>query len=228
MKIGGSGVDPEIRALLEHSKSVRPLPDVVRARALERARAAMMTSPAPAGRAARVAVSAGWPWLRVAAAAAVFLALVAAGAVAAFRGRVPFPTELAPSSTPRVPPAVRAVAPAPRPVSPPVVLETTGETERPARAARPRESYAAELRLLQRAQAAYAGGDFADAMGVLAEHARRFPKGRLAEERDALRVRALVGAGRTPEARRAAAAFANRFPRSVLLPRLKEMLSAAK
>jgi hypothetical protein len=50
----------------------------------------------------------------------------------------------------------------------------------------------------------------------------------LAEERDALRIRALVGAGRTPEARRAAAAFANRFPRSVLLPRLKEMLSAAK
>jgi hypothetical protein len=228
MKTGGSGVDPEILALLEHSKMLRPLPEVVRTRALERARAAM-TSPAPAGRvAARVAASTGWPWLRVAAAAAVFLALVAAGAVAAFRGRVPVQGELARSSSARVPPPVRAVVPAQRPVPPPVELEATGETERPARAARPHESYAAELGMLQRAQAAYARGDFADALGLLAEHARRFPKGRLAEERDALRVRALVGAGRTPEARRAAAAFANRFPRSVVLPRLKEMLSAAE
>ena len=227
MKTGGSGVDPEIRALLEQSKTLRPLPEVVRARALERARAAM-SSPAPAGRAARVAASAGWPWLRVAAAAAVFLALVGAGAVAAFRGRVSIPGELARSSSPRVPPPVRAVVPAQQPVPPQVEIETTGETERPARAARPHESYAAELRMLQHAQAAYAGGNFADALALLAEHARRFPKGRLAEERDALRVRALVGAGRTPEARRAAAAFANRFPRSVVLPRLKEMLSAAK
>src|SRR5437868_4634746 len=180
MRTGGSGVDPEIRALLEHSKTLRPLPEVVRARALERARAAM-SSPAPAGRAAaRVAASAGLPWLRVAAAAAVFLALVGAGAVAAFRGRVPVSGELARSSGPRVPPTVRTVVAAQRPV-PPVELETTGETERPARAARPHESYAAELRMLQRAQAAYAGGDFADALGLLAEHARRFPKGRLAE-----------------------------------------------
>ena len=33
MKTGGSGVDPEIRALLEHSKTLRPLPEVVRAHA---------------------------------------------------------------------------------------------------------------------------------------------------------------------------------------------------
>jgi outer membrane protein assembly factor BamD (BamD/ComL family) len=82
------------------------------------------------------------------------------------------------------------------------------------------ESYAAELELLQRAQAAYAGRDFTDALTVVAEHRRRFPNGRLTEEREALRVRALKGAGRTNESRAAAASFAARFPRSVLLPRL--------
>jgi hypothetical protein len=90
------------------------------------------------------------------------------------------------------------------------------------------ESYAAELDLLKRAQAAYAERDFADALVLVAKHAQRFPKGRLAEEREALRVRSLAGAGRRVEARRAAAAFADRFPRSVLMPRLQEALEVAE
>jgi hypothetical protein len=53
----------------------------------------------------------------------------------------------------------------------------------------------------------------------LAEHGRRFPSGSLAEEREALRVRALSGSGQSDAARRAARAFATRFPRSVLLSR---------
>ena len=54
------------------------------------------------------------------------------------------------------------------------------------------ESYAAELALLQRAQVAYAGRDFPGALALVAEHARQFPNGRLAEEREALRVRSLA------------------------------------
>jgi len=57
---------------------------------------------------------------------------------------------------------------------------------------------------------------------LIAEHARRFPNGRLAEEREALRVRSLADSGRMADARRAVAAFGARFPRSVLLPRLQE------
>jgi hypothetical protein len=56
-----------------------------------------------------------------------------------------------------------------------------------------------------------------------AQHARRFKTGRLVEEREALRVKALAGLGRTEEARRAAAAFRARFPRSVLLPAVSQM-----
>jgi hypothetical protein len=87
------------------------------------------------------------------------------------------------------------------------------------------ESYAAERGLLQRAQVAYARHDLPAALVLVAEHARRFPSGRLAEEREALRVRSLAASGRAGAARRAVSAFAARFPRSVLLPRLQRSVA---
>jgi len=48
----------------------------------------------------------------------------------------------------------------------------------------------------------------------------------LLEEREALRVKALSGLGRVEEARRAAHAFEARFPRSVLLPAVNQMLDS--
>ena len=95
---------------------------------------------------------------------------------------------------------------------------------RPHRAARftaVRESYAAELELLQRAQAAYASQDYLETLTLVEKHGRQFPNGRLAEEREALRVRSLAASGRPDEERRAVAAFTRRFPRSVLLSRLQ-------
>jgi hypothetical protein len=61
---------------------------------------------------------------------------------------------------------------------------------------------------------------------VVARHAHRFPNGRLSEEREAFRIRSLVGSGQTDEGRRAVTAFARRFPRSVLLPRLQATVNA--
>jgi hypothetical protein len=78
---------------------------------------------------------------------------------------------------------------------------------------------ALELSLLQRARAAVAAGHFTAALTALGEQARRFPKSRFREEREALRIRALDGAGQRREADRATQAFRERFPRSVLLPR---------
>jgi hypothetical protein len=75
----------------------------------------------------------------------------------------------------------------------------------------------AEMHLLRRAEGAYVRGDQRATLALLSEHAQRFPHGRLAEERDALRVQALAECGRAEEARRAAATFAERYPRSVLL-----------
>jgi len=99
------------------------------------------------------------------------------------------------------------------------------EIRRASRRATPtaQESYAAELALLRRAQVAYAARDYSATAALVAEHTRRFPNGRLAEEREAVRVRSLAGAGRKDEAQRAAQEFAAHFPRSVLLPRLREL-----
>jgi hypothetical protein len=108
------------------------------------------------------------------------------------------------------------------PLSPTVAPQSTftAKPHRSTRSATAQESYAAEIHLLTRAQVAYASREFTDTLALVAEHGRRFPSGRLAEEREALRVRALAGAGRTEESRRAAAAFTSQFPRSILLPRL--------
>ena len=101
-------------------------------------------------------------------------------------------------------------------------LKSLPRLQRSPRPATAQESYVAELDLLQRAQAAYAERDFSGALVLVAEHARRFPNGRLAEEREALRVRSLAGSEHGEEAHRAVEGFANRFPRSVLMPRLRQ------
>jgi hypothetical protein len=83
------------------------------------------------------------------------------------------------------------------------------------------DSAARELALLERARAAVASREFSTALGAIAEHQRRFPAGRLQEEREALRIRTLVALGRKDEARRVAERFRSRFPRSVLLARIE-------
>jgi hypothetical protein len=206
--------EPELQTLFATGKEIQELPDIVRARALSRARASM-ENPAPL----QVARPTGRRVLALAFAASTILLVGVAGAVVAIRTFTP---QALPSAQPISP---RHVTPAPTlPTAAPqatvVVPQAPIPSKHTVRPATPTESYTAELELLHRAQAAYAGRDFTSALAVVAEHRRRFPNGRLAEEREALRVRALGGAGRTSEARAAAASFAERFPRSVLLPKL--------
>lgn len=73
----------------------------------------------------------------------------------------------------------------------------------------------AERLLLSQAQSALARGRAGDALESLAEHERRFPEGILAEERKALEVSALQLDGRPDEAREAAEAFIEQYPRSI-------------
>src|SRR5206468_1672542 len=91
----------------------------------------------------------------------------------------------------------------------------------------PSDAMRDELHLLRRARAAVARGDFGAALSPIAEHTRRYRNGRLAEEREALRVKTLVGLGRTDEAWRAASSFRARFPHSVLLPAVSQMPASA-
>jgi len=214
----------EIETMLERGRAIRPLPDVVRARALARARATIATS-ADAASAPAAPVPARTHRWRIALAAAFTLLIGGAGAVAAVRGGVldrfrPAPAAVPATPAPVAPPRAdipAAVAQEPESIPKPI------EKRRAARPPTPQESYAAELGLLHRAHVTYASRDFSSALILIAEHTRRFPNGRLAEEREALRVRSLAGSGRTADARRAVATFSTRFPRSVLLPRLQEI-----
>jgi hypothetical protein len=201
--------------LLEHERRLVALPTVTRARALARARAALAASvgrPSPAvvattSRARSPRLS---RWL--AAAGVAFVAGAASGVAAyglGLRSRAVPPAVV---ETPPAPLSTLGRAAAPAATREPLVLDPPGP-----RSLTRADAVHAELRLLARARAAVVREDFAAALPLLAEHARRFRKGRLAEEREALRVKALAGLGRDRDAARAAAAFEARFPRSPLV-----------
>jgi hypothetical protein len=210
-------LSPELRALIERERDLPLVPVAQRARAMARARAALTAG----GTSAKVPMRAR-PGKRWAAAAAALLASAAVGAAAyEIRAHLARTPHIAPA--PRPTPVVAIAPAAPRPTA--TVEEQPEAPEPPATAPvlSRTEAARAELRLLRAARAAVARRDFAGALAPLAEHTRKFKNGRLTEEREALRVKALSGLGRTEEARRAAIAFRARFPRSVLLPAVSQM-----
>ncbi len=73
---------------------------------------------------------------------------------------------------------------------------------------------AAERNLIDTARAALARGDSAGTLAVLGRHQREFSKGKLVEEREALRVLALVRSGKGAEARQQGAQFQRAYPQS--------------
>lgn len=87
---------------------------------------------------------------------------------------------------------------------------------------------AMERELVERARMALARGQGAEALAALDRHAREFPRGRMAEERETLAIQALVQAGRTDEARARAARFRSAFPHSVFLPAVDALLEAPR
>ncbi len=222
MKRSFEVTDQDVDSTIARGRPIRRAPDVVRARLLARARTAAAAARTAPPVALPLATAQPERRLRVAVAAALLLASAGAGAAVALHARPPVAEQDDAVEAPaaRRPQPARALAfadtaaadPAPAPRS---------RLARAHRPLSPRESYAAELQLLQRAQSAYARRDYSAALAVAAEHARRFPTGRLAEEREALRVRSLVSVGRGDEAGAALNSFMSRFPRSVLLSRLQ-------
>jgi hypothetical protein len=78
-----------------------------------------------------------------------------------------------------------------------------------------------ELALLEAASGATRSGNAALALQRLTEYQRRFPKGKLALEARVLRIEALAGAGRKPEAQRLARAFLKGNPNSPIAARIR-------
>jgi len=199
---------PELRAIIDREREIPPVPAGQRARALARASA---TLAAPPTAVVRSRATSRPRWIPAAAALAASAAL-AAGAyelhVNIGAARPVVAGTSAAVTTPEKSPRLSAPAEipeAPRQPAPPALAESP------------------ELHLIRQAHAAVARGDFAAALRPIAEHARRYKDGRMAEEREALRVKVLAALGHTEEARRAAASFRARFPRSVLVPAISRM-----
>jgi TolA-binding protein len=219
-------LSPSVEALLVSERMFESQPENVRWRAVARARAVVQDG-IPASRAK--AWLSGWGLKTAVSGVVVTTALSAAAIRASHRSKAS-----APGGTPAF--EIKSRAPNPRGTpaytAPTTTQEdgvtSTSQEEAPVHTApaAPRtlhERYALELKVLQPAREAVARGDFSSALATLAEHERRFPNGQLAEEREALRVQALSGLGRTEEAGRAAAVFRERFPASVLLSRMRSL-----
>ena len=85
---------------------------------------------------------------------------------------------------------------------------------------------AAEQALLDPARAALAHGDGSAALARLSAHERAFPNGALAQEREAMTIRALALAGDGTRARGRAQSFRSRYPDSLLWPMIAATLDA--
>jgi hypothetical protein len=198
----------DVEALLQHERVIVEKPEIVRARLVARARESMRFSEVSFPK--LVKPSTLRPiWL--AAAAGIALMASVALAVQVYRGyESPKPN---PPVVLRVPAVVeRLPASAPSPSQAPIGRAPT------------RTDVVEELRFLDRARQADARGDYAAALTLASEHERLFPRGRLAEDREVLRIRALVGLGRSGDARSTSAKFRRQFPRSVLLPKIDALL----
>jgi outer membrane protein assembly factor BamD (BamD/ComL family) len=84
---------------------------------------------------------------------------------------------------------------------------------------------AEERLLLDGARSAFASGDYDKALAELRRHGARFPTGVLAEEREALTVRALAALGNTREADARARAFVAKYPESIMRPAVQSAIA---
>jgi hypothetical protein len=204
---------------------------MVRARLMSRARQAVSSTrmPAPERRFA-------WPGRRLvyAAAAGVVMMAGVAAAYELFARPAPAPQKgEAPArhlAKPAQPAPLEPAAPRVAPTEPetPSVSPTESDAPRRASSGSKNEARLKEIRLLVRARQADARRDYATVLSVAAEHERNFPGGRLSEERQVLRVKALVGLGWADEARRVGASFRRQFPHSVLRQTVDEMLASIR
>ena len=130
------------------------------------------------------------------------------------------------AATEAPPPAARSVPVAPLaprhkvPAKLPPVASSQAVAKDPA--------VAAERALIEMGRTALGRGQARAAYEAMVEHEQRFPRGRLGEERDAIRIQALVEVGQLAAARLLAEGFARDYPRSLLRPAIDRALSGAR
>jgi hypothetical protein len=229
---------PELRLLLEASRGSRPLDGTARARSRQRI-TKLAAIPAAAGT---------FFWLQQFAIGAGFGTAVSVGLAAAngsfTRSHVAVSAVARPVASVRAPLPVRRTsrtlepaesASATSTATAPIALMPS-EMNAPPRAelsARPEASakseppVTAEVALLEQARRALAS-DPGRALGLLAEHAERFPHGTLGVEREVLAVDALVRTSQRTEAEARAARLRASAPGNLYEQRLERILGEDK
>ncbi len=215
--------DAELDALLEGERQARPPRD-----ALERVWSRLGGGvPNPGSGNGRAPPRYGWlssHAAEVAVAAFVLGGATGAGLYAATEKspspRVVYvdrPAPLPPMT--RVPPSL--VAPPPATLAPSAFTGPRAAVPSPSG-----ESLSAERAVLDQARSDIASGDAAGALVLLQDHARRFRKPQLFEEREALAIQSLVALAHYDEARARAARFREASPNSLFVPAIETALES--
>jgi RNA polymerase sigma-70 factor (ECF subfamily) len=234
---------PDIEEFLRAERAYEPEPAERRERVLRRVQAstlALTLGHRPSPKSSKPTVH----WVRflrekaTVGIAAVVVAAALIGTAAGFVGgyrtgeraatpgpaRAPLPAPIPPALPPSELPAEITLpsAPAPSAAIPRTIPRGSAEV-------RGRDdNLAAETALIQRARTALARGDSAGALEATEAHARQFPRGRLAEERESIAIQALVAAGRNQEARARASEFLAKYPKSMFRPAVEVALSSIR
>jgi hypothetical protein len=162
--------------------------------------------------------------------AGVYHALVESRAPVVIQVPVPAPAPSLAASAPVSDAGVPGDAAVVQALAPPADERRTERVRRPRHVeeATSPSQLARERAIIDVVRAAIARGHADSALEAVARHASEFPTGRLREEREGLRVLALVRAGRVQEARAAAARFKQEYPASLLWPALERALAAGR
>jgi hypothetical protein len=133
----------------------------------------------------------------------------------------------APENRSRTTPITEAVmAPAPPVSSQPQMPPSAKPAPHRVSVDPPRDVAPSETSLLGDASRALANRDPHRVLALVAEHARLYRDGALAEERDALEIEALLALGRREEAAEAASKFSMRYPHSIHQPLIERAQTA--
>lgn len=211
-------LNPETRRLVELARRARTPGEDAKLRIAER-----LAVPLAAGLAATTATATAKATSAAAAAkagsfslGAKVAALVALGAVGAAvvvsqavspPNPQPVPAQVAAPSTP-VAPSASAPARPPEPLAlePPAPAAPRKPNQPPSTTSSgPGAALAAEAALLHQAQAAWRAGQSSQALALANQHAQRFPRSQLANERDVLRVLSMCKLGQARNAKQVAA-----------------------
>jgi hypothetical protein len=161
---------------------------------------------------------------------AVVYALVPTRVVERVVERAPVVAAVGPGTTAPVEPATVAVPVATHPMesASAAAASPSASASASASAMPPTDSLAQERAILDPARVAIGRGDGSSALDAVRRHEARFPDGKLAEEREAIAVQALVLAHQNDAARARGERFVARHPGSVLRPAVEAALAAAR